>query len=224
MLITELFVPDWCSVPEQISWTLVQKQQHEHKHPKKQKKWLLATSRKNPPALLYVSRNAFTTVKCFKVLGINISDDLRWDAHIHALCAKTATRLYFLKILKCSGLAVEDFLCFYKCVICAVVKYSCIVWHHSVTAGQSDWLEALQKWALHIILHPLELPNSSSVTFCDIKNLKSRRHNFQIKFFKQICHPKSCLHDLLPPEWDPSLSARLHHPTVCPVPHVRTKH
>jgi len=93
---------------------------------------------KNPPALLYVSRNAFTTVKCFKVLGINISDDLRWDAHIHALCAKTATRLYFLKILKCSGLAVEDFLCFYKCVICAVVKYSCIVWHHSVTAGQSD--------------------------------------------------------------------------------------
>jgi len=29
--------------------------------------------------------------------------------------------------------------------------------------------------------------------------------------------------DLLPPERDPSLSARLRHPTVYPFPHVRTK-
>jgi len=74
-----------------------------------------------------------TTVKCFKLLGVNISDDLRWDAHIDALFAKTATRLYFLKILKRSGLVVEDLVCFYECVIRADrrVRLRCI-------APQSD--------------------------------------------------------------------------------------
>jgi len=50
-----------------------------------------------------------------------------------------------------------------------------------------------------------------------------RRHNFQQKFFKQICRPRKCLHDLLPPERDSSVSLRLRHPTVYPTPQVRTK-
>jgi len=45
-----------------------------------------------------ISDNVINTVKCFKLLGINISDDLRWDAHVDALCAKVASKLYFLKI------------------------------------------------------------------------------------------------------------------------------
>ena len=77
-----------------------------------------------------------------------------------------------------------------------IVGYGCVVWHHNLTAAQSNRLEAqVQKRALRIILHPLELPHSSALTFCDIESLKSRKHNFQIKFLKQICHPESCLHE-----------------------------
>jgi len=36
-------------------------------------------------------------------------------------------------------------------------------------------------------------------------------------------HPGNCLHDLLPPERDPSISHRLRHSTVYPIPQVRTK-
>jgi len=56
-----------------------------------------------------------------------------------------------------------------------------------------------------------------------MESLKLRRYKFQQKFFKQICHPGNCLHDLLPPERDPSVSLRLRHPTVYPIPQVRTK-
>ena len=35
-------------------------------------------------------------------------------------------------------------------------------------------------------------------------------------------HPENCLHDLLPPKRDPSVSLRLRHPTVYPIPQVRT--
>jgi len=67
-----------------------------------------------------------------KLLGINISDDLRWDAYVDALCAKVASRLYFSKILKRSGLQQKDLLCFHKSVIRAVVEYGCVVWHHNL--------------------------------------------------------------------------------------------
>jgi len=60
---------------------------------------------KNPPSPLCVSSNVISIVKCFKLLGINISGGLRWDAHVDALCAKVASRLYFLKIPKRSGLS-----------------------------------------------------------------------------------------------------------------------
>ena len=166
--------------------------------------------------------NVINTVKCFKLLGITISDDLRWDAHVDALCAKVASRLYFLKILKRSGLSSDDLLCFYKCVIRSVVEYGCVVWHHNLTTAQSDRLEALQKRALRIILHPITLPYNTALAYCEIESLKLRRYNFQNKFFKQICHPENCLHDLLPPKRDPSVSLRLRHPTVYPIPQVRT--
>jgi len=148
---------------------------------------------KNPPAPLCVDGNVTDTVKCFKLLGINISDDLRWNAHVDALCAKVASRLYLLKILKRSGLPKNDLLCFYKSVICSVVEYGCVVWHHNLTTAQSDRLEALQKRALRIILHPVTLPYNTALALCEIESLKLRRCNCQQKFFKQICHPGNCL-------------------------------
>jgi len=52
---------------------------------KNTKEMLLGRVHKNPPPSLSVSGNVIDTVKCFKLLGINISDDLRWDAHVDAL-------------------------------------------------------------------------------------------------------------------------------------------
>ena len=114
-------------------------------------------------------------------------------------------------------------LCFYKSVIRAVVEYGCVVWHHNLTTAQSDRLEALQKRALRIILHPVTLPYYSALAYCEVDFLKLQQHNFQQKFFKQICYPGNCLHDLLPPERDLSFSIRLRHSTVYPIPQVRTK-
>jgi len=55
---------------------------------KNTKEMLLGSVHKNPPPLLSVRGNVIDTVKRFKLLRINISDDLLWDAHVDALCAK----------------------------------------------------------------------------------------------------------------------------------------
>ena len=128
---------------------------------KKTKEMILGTANKSPPPLLTISNSPVERVTCFKLLGINICNDLRWDAHVDALCSKVASRLYFLKLLKRSGLSADDLLCFYKSVIRSVLEYGSVVWHHHLTLAQSDKLEALQKRAVRIILYPLTLPLST---------------------------------------------------------------
>jgi len=90
-----------------------------------------------------------------------------------------ASRLYFLKILKRSGLSSTDLLCFYKSVILSVIEYGCVVWHHNLTTAQSDRLEALQKRALRIILHPITLPYNTALAYCEIDSPKLRRNTFR---------------------------------------------
>ena len=60
---------------------------------------------------------------------VMISDGM----HMLMLCSKVASRLYFLKLLKRSGLSADDLLCFYKSVIRSVLEYGSVVWHHHLT-------------------------------------------------------------------------------------------
>jgi len=100
---------------------------------KKTKEMILSTADKSPPPLLTISNNPVQRVTCFKLLGINLCNDLR---HVDALCSKVASRLYFLKLLR---LSANDLLCFYKSVIRSVLEYGSAVWHHHIYA-QSDKL------------------------------------------------------------------------------------
>ena len=74
----------------------------------------------------------------FKLLGVHISDNLKWAQHVDALASKVASRLYFLKQLKKSGASTEVLICFYVSVIRPVLEYACPVWHSGLTTGQSD--------------------------------------------------------------------------------------
>ena len=38
-------------------------------------------------------------VSSSNLLGVIVSDDLKWNAHIDMICKKVATRLYFLRQL-----------------------------------------------------------------------------------------------------------------------------
>ena len=52
-------------------------------------------------------------VVTFKLLGVNVASDLKWNTHIEAISRKAASRLYFLKQLKRAGAGLNDMLNFY---------------------------------------------------------------------------------------------------------------
>ena len=62
-------------------------------------------------------------VQQFKLLGITISYDMNWQTHIDAVITKASSRLYFLKILKKSGLNSHQLRHFYLSVIRPILEY-----------------------------------------------------------------------------------------------------
>ena len=65
-------------------------------------------------------------VVTFKLLGVNVANDLKWNTLIEAISRKVASRsrLYFLKQLKRAGAGLNDLLNFYCSVIRPVLEYA----------------------------------------------------------------------------------------------------
>jgi len=76
-------------------------------------------------------------VHVFKLLGVLI-DKQNWNCHVNSMCMKASSRLYFLKLLKRSGVSVDDLLHFYVSVIRSVLEYACPEWHSSLTTNQNS--------------------------------------------------------------------------------------
>ena len=66
----------------------------------------------------------FERVSTAKVLGMNISDDLKWNTHVDAITTKAAKRLYLLKQLKRANVRTEDLIRLYCSCIRSVLDYS----------------------------------------------------------------------------------------------------
>lgn len=53
-------------------------------------------------------------VKSAKLLGLTISDNLSWNAHVNEVVKKSSKKLYFLVQLKRAQLLLSDLVLFYK--------------------------------------------------------------------------------------------------------------
>jgi len=93
--------------------------------------------------------------------------------------------------------------------ITTVLEYCIPVWHYALTNAQTEQLEGLQKRAIHIILNSTRgMPYMSMLFVANLSTLASCR-DISCKFFEGITLPSSCLHHLLPPQKDHSLTSRL---------------
>ena len=75
---------------------------------KKTKEIVLGPAAKLPQQALVLNNKPIDRVRSFKLLSVVINDSLTWDDHVAAICSKASKRLYFLKLLKRSGLTTDD--------------------------------------------------------------------------------------------------------------------
>ena len=76
-------------------------------------------------------------VGTYKLLGVIISDDLKWNAHVEYVIAKAAKRLFALRLLKRAGVMPKDILKVYLCNVRSVLEYAAQVWQ-DIPAYLSD--------------------------------------------------------------------------------------
>ena len=62
-------------------------------------------------------------VSSFKLLGIWLDDNLKWNSNTDYIVKKARKRLYFLKVLKRYGAPTQDLLRFYCSVIRSILEY-----------------------------------------------------------------------------------------------------
>ena len=188
---------------------------------RKTKEMLIGSISRDPPPPLTLGGATVDRVTTFKLLGVHVSNDLRWQHHVDAISSKAASRLWFLRQLKRSSASIEDLLCFYKTVVRPVLEYACPVWHSSLTSGQTKALESLQKRAMRIIFSHGDY--QAATIIAGIDTLQTRRETLSTNFFyNSILDNTSCLYYLLPPRRDPEIIARLRHPTTYETIRART--
>ena len=111
----------------------------------KTKEMIIGKPKSDNIPLLQIDRRQIERVSHFKILGLQLSDNLLWDRNVDYICNKISSKLYFLKLLKRAGLSSDDLQYFYVTVIRPISVYACTVWNHNLTSTLSDQLESYQK-------------------------------------------------------------------------------
>ena len=68
-----------------------------------------------------------------KLLGVIISNDLKWDLNTADLVKRANARLELLRKVACFSTSIEDKKCIYMLYIRSILEQSCVVWHSSLT-------------------------------------------------------------------------------------------
>jgi hypothetical protein len=187
----------------------------------KSKEMVLGPLLNENPANLALRTDTIQTVKSFKLLGVNISSDLRWNEHIDTTCSKASKRLHYLSLLKRSSLSEKELIHYYKTVVRPVLEYACPVWQSSLTSDQHERIEAVQRRALRIISGSKDYDLQCAIY--DIEPLSIRLRNLSKSFFDRICQPSDCLHYLLPPSRPSNATEKLRHFNKLPLIQCRTE-
>ncbi|KAK2550309.1 hypothetical protein P5673_028999 [Acropora cervicornis] len=95
-----------------------------------------------------VNGRSLEVISSAKILGLNVSGDLKWNVHIAELVKKASLRLFSFKQLKRSAVAPSELILFYVTCIRSILEYACPVFHRAVPSYLSDDLERLQKRAM----------------------------------------------------------------------------
>ena len=91
-------------------------------------------------------------VKQAKLLGVIITDDLKWGKNTEYLVKKAYMRLELLRKVSEFSSSIDDKREIYILYIRSVLEQSSVVWHSSLNNEDVDDLEKVQKAAVRLIL------------------------------------------------------------------------
>jgi len=111
-------------------------------------------------------------VSSIKLVGVHITNDLKWALHVDKICKKASQRIFMLVHLRRSGAKEEDLLTIYISIIRPILEYACPVWSCSLPNYLTKRLEHIQIRCLQIIFPGL--PYNDALLKANIPSLERR--------------------------------------------------
>ena len=97
-------------------------------HPKKCKELRINfTKQSHSYEPVHINYQCLDLVKSVKILGMLITDDLKWNCHIENIVSKASKQLYLLRQLKRADVEGSSLLQFYTACIRSILEYGCQV-------------------------------------------------------------------------------------------------
>ena len=175
------------------------------------------TDRNSIPGIT-VNGKTIERVETFKLLGVIISSDLSWDAHVIYMLNKVGKRMFCIHYLARAGISEADIVHVYCSIIRSVLEYACPVWHPGLTKAQSKEIERVQKRCLRVI-YP-SLTYSEALNISGLETLTARRDDITCKLFCELKDEGHVLHSLLPKRELKSIAIRNSYPYIIPITKV----
>ena len=136
-----------------------------------------------------------------KILGLWLTEDLKWSKNTREICKKAFSRVSLLTKLKYVGVKIEDLIEIYILHIRSITEYCSVVFHSRLTVEDRDSLERIQKCCLRIILGDNYVSYTAALEMTGLKTLHQRREDRCLNFaLKAVKHPLNCRMFPLNPE------------------------
>ena len=143
------------------------------------------------PEIVVGGRN-LEVVEVYKLVGVQISSNLKWDENTDYITKKAYSRLWMIKRLKNLGLNTASLLEVFKMQIRSVLEFGAVVWHSMLSDKNSREIERVQKSAVKIILGDKYIGYKKSLEKLEIETLKDRRDQLCLNFaLKSRKNPKT---------------------------------
>ena len=137
---------------------------------------------------LHLNDLLLNQVRETKLLGVILTDDLKWQRNTENLTKRAYKRISILHKLVNFNVDRKETLHIYILYIRSILEQSCVVWGTSLTDTESQALERVQKCALRIIYQTDYINYSHALELSGLPELSKRRlqliHKFAEKCIK----------------------------------------
>ena len=154
---------------------------------KKTEAMLFSFSRKFdfPPELKFEDGSIMQTVTVKTILGVQISDDLKWKHNTNFIVSKARGKIWILRRLQPLNFSFSELFDVYIKEIRSILEYAVPVWHSGLTHKQSSEIEAVQKLAFRLILRQKYSDYNSACAFFATDTLERRRQDLCLRFARK---------------------------------------
>ena len=135
-----------------------------------------------PPEIHFSDGSQLECIPETRLLGVVVSQDLRWAKNTAFICQKARQKLWILRRMLNFNLDLHQLYDVYSKEIRSILELAVPVWHSGLTRQQTSDIESIQKIAFRIILQDKFVDYKAACTLFSAQTLQDRQLKLCSKF------------------------------------------